>query len=85
MAACGGDGEPVAAPEAAAVLRGPRVAGREQAVQVGRDEPILDADLPIIDAHHHLLVRPGLRYLLDEYLACVHCRKSLGRTGEPVH
>jgi L-fuconolactonase len=38
-------------------------------LHAGRDEPILDPDLPIIDAHHHLLVRPGLRYLLDDYLA----------------
>lgn len=35
----------------------------------GRDEPILDPDMPIIDTHHHLFLRPGLRYLLDEYLA----------------
>src|SRR5258706_5231884 len=35
----------------------------------GRDEPILDSDIPIIDAHHHLFTRPGLRYLLDDYLA----------------
>lgn len=34
----------------------------------GRDEPILDRDLPIIDAHHHLFARPALRYLLDDYL-----------------
>jgi L-fuconolactonase len=37
----------------------------------GRDEPILEPDLPIVDAHHHLFERPGggVRYLLDEYLA----------------
>jgi predicted TIM-barrel fold metal-dependent hydrolase len=35
----------------------------------GRDEPIIEPDLPIIDAHHHLFERPGLRYLLDDYLA----------------
>jgi L-fuconolactonase len=35
----------------------------------GRDEAILDPDLPIVDAHHHLYHRPPLRYLLDEYLA----------------
>lgn len=35
---------------------------------VGRDEPILDPDLPIIDAHHHLFLRPTQRYLLDDYL-----------------
>ena len=34
----------------------------------GRDEPILDPEIPIIDAHHHLFVRPSLRYLLDDYL-----------------
>ena len=37
----------------------------------GRDETILDPRLPIIDAHHHLFIRPGLRYMLDEYLADV--------------
>lgn len=35
----------------------------------GRDEPILDPDLPIIDAHHHLFTRPGITYLLDDFLA----------------
>ncbi|MEJ8851150.1 amidohydrolase family protein [Variovorax rhizosphaerae] len=34
----------------------------------GRDEPILDPDLAIIDAHHHLYDRPTQRYLLDDYL-----------------
>ena len=36
---------------------------------VGRDEAIVEPDIPIIDAHHHLFTRPGLRYLLDDYLA----------------
>lgn len=35
----------------------------------GRDETILEPELPIIDAHHHLFDRPALRYLLDDYLA----------------
>lgn len=37
----------------------------------GRDEPILEPDLPIVDAHHHLFERPGggVRYLLDDYFA----------------
>jgi len=38
-------------------------------LNAGRDEPILEPELPIVDAHHHLLVRPGIRYLLDDYLA----------------
>ena len=38
---------------------------------VGRDEPIIDPDIPIIDAHHHLFVRPAIRYMLDDYLADV--------------
>jgi predicted TIM-barrel fold metal-dependent hydrolase len=37
-------------------------------LHVGRDEPILDPDISIIDAHHHLFDRPGLRYLFDDYL-----------------
>ncbi|KVQ62999.1 amidohydrolase family protein [Burkholderia territorii] len=35
----------------------------------GRDESIIDPDLPIIDAHHHLFDRPALHYMLDDYLA----------------
>lgn len=34
----------------------------------GRDEEIIEPELPIIDAHHHLYVRPGISYLLDDYL-----------------
>jgi len=36
---------------------------------VGRDEPILEPEIPIVDAHHHLFLRPAIRYLLDDYLA----------------
>ncbi|WP_108258407.1 amidohydrolase family protein [Mangrovicoccus ximenensis] len=32
-------------------------------------EPILEPDLPIIDAHHHLFDRHGTRYMIDEFLA----------------
>jgi L-fuconolactonase len=35
----------------------------------GRDEAIIDPDIPIIDAHHHLFDRPALRYMLEDYLA----------------
>ncbi|MBU3739693.1 MAG: amidohydrolase [Rhodoferax sp.] len=49
------------------------VYGRQ--LKAGRNEPILEPDLPIIDSHHHLFDRPArpgqppLRYLLDDYLA----------------
>ena len=33
------------------------------------DEKPLDPSQRIVDAHHHLYHRPGIRYLLDEYLA----------------
>ena len=33
------------------------------------DEPILEAQLPIIDAHHHLWYRPEGAYLFDDLLA----------------
>jgi L-fuconolactonase len=42
---------------------------------VGREEPIIDPHIPIIDAHHHLFDRqalpdrPAMRYMLDDYLA----------------
>jgi L-fuconolactonase len=34
-----------------------------------RKEPILEPELPIVDPHHHLWLRPAGRYLLDELLA----------------
>lgn len=35
----------------------------------GRDEPILEPDLQIIDSHHHLFDLPGNRYMLEEFAA----------------
>jgi predicted TIM-barrel fold metal-dependent hydrolase len=35
-------------------------------------EPILEPDLPIIDPHHHLWIRPGSRYLADDLLADIN-------------
>jgi hypothetical protein len=32
-------------------------------------EPALEPGLPIVDPHHHLWVRPGWRYMLDDFLA----------------
>jgi predicted TIM-barrel fold metal-dependent hydrolase len=33
------------------------------------EEPILEPEIPIVDPHHHLWLRNGHRYLLDELLA----------------
>ncbi|WP_201742177.1 hypothetical protein [Mangrovicoccus ximenensis] len=35
----------------------------------GRNDPVLDPDLPIVDSHFHLFDLPGNRYMLDDYLA----------------
>lgn len=40
-------------------------------------EKILEPDLPIIDAHHHLWERPGDRYLMDDFLADVRTGHSI--------
>jgi L-fuconolactonase len=34
-----------------------------------RKEPTLEPELPIVDPHHHLWVRPNWRYMLDDFLA----------------
>jgi L-fuconolactonase len=33
------------------------------------NEPALEPELPIVDPHHHLWVRTGWRYMLDDFLA----------------
>ncbi len=33
------------------------------------NEPILEPDLKIVDAHHHLMDGPGHRYAIDDYAA----------------
>jgi L-fuconolactonase len=43
----------------------------------GRDEDILDPEIPIIDAHHHLFDRPHLRYMLDDYLEDVYAGHNI--------
>jgi L-fuconolactonase len=37
-------------------------------LHLGRDEPILEPDLAIIDSAHHLFDRPALRYMAEDYL-----------------
>lgn len=43
----------------------------------GRDEVILDPDLPIIDAHHHIWDRPVAKYMLDEWLADINAGHNI--------
>lgn len=43
----------------------------------GRDEAILDPEIAIVDSHHHLFVRPQLRYLLDDYLDDVNAGHNI--------
>ena len=45
-----------------------------------RSEAILEADLPIIDAHHHLWDSPHPRYLFDEIQADVNCGHNIRAT-----
>ncbi len=60
-----------------------------------RTEPILEPGLPIVDPHHHLWIRPGSRYLVDELLADINSghnivatvyvqARSMYREGGPV-
>ncbi len=37
-------------------------------IREGREEPILEPDIPIIDCHHHLFDRRALRYMAEDYL-----------------
>ena len=62
----------------------------------GRDEPILEPDLPILDSHIHLFDLPGNRYMLEDYLAdagaghnivgAVYCEtQAFSRPDGPEH
>ena len=46
----------------------------------GREEQILDPDVVIVDAHHHLFDRPALRYMMDDYLADVNLGHKISAT-----
>jgi predicted TIM-barrel fold metal-dependent hydrolase len=43
-------------------------------------ETALDPSQLVIDSHHHLYHRPGLRYLLEEYLADLDCGHNVRAT-----
>jgi L-fuconolactonase len=38
----------------------------------GRDEPILEPDLEIIDSHHHFFDLPHMRYMFEDYLSDIY-------------
>ncbi|MGZ5127011.1 MAG: amidohydrolase family protein [Burkholderiales bacterium] len=50
------------------LARNPRSVAELRAWHGLREEETLEPGLPIIDPHHHLWIRPGHRYLLDEFL-----------------
>jgi L-fuconolactonase len=43
----------------------------------GRDEAIVEPDLPIIDTHHHLFLRPYVRYLFDDFLEDINAGHNI--------
>ena len=43
-------------------------------------EPIIDPGQPIVDAHHHLYVRNGLRYLAEEFSADIRSGHNIRAT-----
>ncbi|MCP5472370.1 MAG: amidohydrolase family protein [Sinobacteraceae bacterium] len=59
----------LSAPVSIALAQAQAQPRRYSQMLAGRDEPILDPDIPIIDTHHHLLDRPDVRYMIEDYLA----------------
>ena len=45
-----------------------------------QSEPVIDPDLPIVDAHHHLWDRPPERYQLDELLGDLNAGHAVRAT-----
>lgn len=74
------------------VVHAPHLPVREAWLAL-RSEPIIEPDLPIVDAHHHLWDRQSGRYLSDEFRAdvasghrvlstvYVQCRSMLRQDG----
>src|SRR4051812_40714279 len=68
------ESEPIERRRRMATSRGEWQFGRIYDPEDGRlakteEEPILEPEIPIVDPHHHLWLRNGHRYLLDELLA----------------
>jgi len=74
------------------IVHAPHLPIREDWLEL-RQEPVLEPDLPIVDAHHHLWDRQTGRYLMDELgrdiasghrvvsTVYVECRSMLRRDG----
>lgn len=45
-----------------------------------RTEAALDSDLTVIDAHHHLYDRPGVKYLFEDMLGDLSCGHNVRAT-----
>jgi hypothetical protein len=45
-----------------------------------RKEPTIEAELPIVDPHHHLWDRAGWRYLLDDLLLDINTGHNIVAT-----
>src|ERR1700676_4663741 len=59
---------PLTASAASAQQPAPRSPVRQEWLDRHK-EPALEPELPIVDPHHHMWVRPGWRYMLDDFLA----------------
>jgi hypothetical protein len=44
-------------------------------------EAALEPELPIVDPHHHLWIRPGYHYILDDFLADANTGHNIVATG----
>ncbi len=49
------------------------------------DEPILEPGLPIIDPHHHLWHRKGMRYLVNDFLEDISGHNVLAALRDRIY
>jgi L-fuconolactonase len=61
------------------VMQSERDAVRQASAATAMEE-VIDPGQWIVDAHHHLYVRPGIRYLRDEFLEDLDCGHDIRAT-----
>ena len=61
-------------------LAAPRSMSELRAWHRLHSEPVIDAELPIVDAHHHLWDRPPERYQLDELMGDLNAGHAIRAT-----